>query len=92
MSRSRSFNYTINSDKRFLLLQLHEHFERLFESITEQNLEIKSASILLRTKTFQTLIFENKLQEHTNNRNLILSVLLNLFEKNYTKDLLYRSV
>ncbi len=92
MSRSRSFNYTINSDKRFLLLQLHEHFERLFENLTEQNLEIKSASILLRTKTFQTLIFENKLQEHTNNRNLILWVLLNLFENNYTKDLLYRSV
>lgn len=92
MSRSRSFNYNINSDKNFLLLELQKHLERLFENLTEKNLETKKVALLLRTKSFQTLIYESNLQEHTNNRNLIFSSIINLFEYNYNKDFLYRSV
>ena len=92
ISRSRSFNHNINSDKKFLLLQLHEHFEWIFESITKQNLEIKSISLLLRTKSFQTLIFECKLPEHTNNRSIIFDALINLFENYYNRGFVYRSV
>jgi hypothetical protein len=91
MSRTRSFNHHINSDKNFLLLQLTLNFERLFEKLTEKNLEIKKIALLLRTKNFQTLIYELNLQEHTNNRNIIFSSLIKLFEYNYNEKFLYRS-
>lgn len=92
MSRSRSFNHRINSDKNFLLSELHKHFERLFENLTEKSLETKKVALLLRTKSFQTLIYEANLEEHTNNRSFILTSLMNLFENYYNKDFLYRSV
>jgi hypothetical protein len=92
ISRSRSFNKNITNDKDFLLSQAKIHFERLFEEITDKNVEIKNISLLLRTKEFKTLVFDAKLPEFTNIRNLLLDKLLNLFENNYDFNLLYRSV
>jgi hypothetical protein len=91
MSRTRSFNHHISSDKNFLLLQLTQNFEWLFEKLIKQNLEIRKIALLLRTKNFQTLIYELNLQEHTNNRNIIFSSLIKLFEYNYNENFLYRS-
>jgi len=91
MSRTRSFNHNLNSNKVFLTNQLKEHFERLFENLIEKNLETKNISLLLRTKDFKTLIFDYPLQEHTNNRFFLFSKLFTLFEINYDKDIIYRS-
>lgn len=92
ISRSRSFNKNITNDKNFLLNQAKIHFERLFEEITDKNIEIKSISLLLRTKEFSTLIFEFKMQEYSNIRNELFKNLFELFEKNYDENILYRSV
>ncbi|MDD3302571.1 MAG: DNA polymerase IV [Candidatus Gracilibacteria bacterium] len=91
MSRTRSFNHNLNSNKIFLTNQLKEHFERLFENLIEKNLETKTISLLLRTKDFKTLIFDYQLQEHTNDRFFLFSKLFTLFEINYNKDTIYRS-
>jgi hypothetical protein len=48
--------------------------------------------LLLRTKEFKTLVFESKMPEHTNERDILLNNILILFEKYYDKNLLYRSV
>jgi nucleotidyltransferase/DNA polymerase involved in DNA repair len=92
ISRSRSFNKNITNDKNFLLSQAKIHFERLFEEITDKNIEVKHISLLLRTKEFKTLVFESKMPEHTNERDILLNNILILFEKYYDKNLLYRSV
>jgi hypothetical protein len=46
----------------------------------------------LRTKEFKTLVFEAKLPEFTNVRNILSEKLLNLFENNYDAQIFYRSV
>ncbi len=92
ISRSRSFNKNINSDKDFLFSEAKKHFERIFLNIVEKNLEIKAIALLLRTKEFKTLIFEYKLQEYTNNRKILFTHLTYLFEKNFNSLILYRSV
>lgn len=92
ISRSRSFNKTITNDKTFLLSQLHIHFERVFEDIIEKNLEIKTLSIMLRTKEFQTFYFTYHFPTFTCDRTLLHSVAVRLLEKSYDNSLLYRSV
>lgn len=92
ISRSRSFNKNINSDKDFLFKEAKKHFERVFENIIEKNLEIKEIALLLRTKEFETLIFNHIFPEYTNNRTILFTHLKYLFENNFKSDVLYRSV
>lgn len=92
ISRSRSFNKNITNDKGFLFKQALTHFDRLFEEITEKNIEVKSISLFFRNKDFQVLYFEEKLSEHTNNRKILFEKLTNLFENHYNNYLLCRSV
>lgn len=92
MSRSRSFNHSMTSNKDFLLQELYRHFEWLFERLTEKNFETKWVSILLRTKSFQTLIFDFHLPEHSNNRSTLLNISISLLENNFDKSIIYRSV
>jgi nucleotidyltransferase/DNA polymerase involved in DNA repair len=92
ISRSRSFNKNITNNKDFLLSQAKVHFERLFEEITDKNIEIKHISLLLRTKEFKTLVFESKMPEFTNERQVLFNNLITLFEKYYDENILYRSV
>jgi hypothetical protein len=75
-----------------LLSQAKVHFERLFEEITDKNIEIKHISLLLRTKEFKTLVFESKMPEFTNERQVLFNNLITLFEKYYDENILYRSV
>lgn len=92
ISRSRSFNKQITNNVPFLLEQLHIHFERVFETITEKNKEIKSISLLLRTKEFHTLVYDHVFSEHTNERKILYDAIITLFYTNYREDFLYRSV
>ena len=46
---------------------------------------------MLRDKNFNTYVFEHKLKIHTNIRENILIVVLELFNDNYNKNIIYRS-
>ena len=89
--RSRSFNSYKNSNYDFLKSQLLTHFERVFQDISKRNYEIKSISVMLRTKSFDTLIYTHKFNDYTNIREEIIKVVINLFEKNFNSIIIYRS-
>lgn len=90
--RSRSFNKQITSDYIFLKKQLINHFDIVYESITDKNLEIKSFSVMFRDKAFNTYVFTNKLRDYTNTRSIIFNSLIELFDRSYNSKILYRSI
>lgn len=92
ISRSRSFNKQITSDKNFLLSQLNIHFERLFEEITFKNFEVRCIWIIMRDKNFITYNYILKLNDYTNERNLLYLAVLQLFDTYYSESYLYRSI
>ena len=81
----------MTSNYDFLKSQLIIHFDTVYEDISNKNLEIKTISIMLRDKDFNTYMYNYKLKEHTNLRNIIFEKLIKLFNKNYQKNILYRS-
>lgn len=89
--RSRSFNKQMTSNIDFLKEQLLLNFDRVYETICDKNIEVKVISIMLRDKSFYTYIYDYKLPEHTNLRKVILGIVLDLFNNNYSADKTYRS-
>nr|MDD3720507.1 DNA polymerase IV [Candidatus Gracilibacteria bacterium] len=91
ISRTRSFNKGITSDREFLLKQILYNFDKVFEMISDKNLEVKSISVMLRDKGFYTYYFTHKFSDFTNLRKDLLSVVLSLFANNFDNKKLYRS-
>jgi len=91
ISRSRSFNKSMTSDYEYLKVQLINNFERVFEEVTMKNYEVRQVTLMLRTKEFTTLTYDLTLSEHTNIRNNLFSVMLDLFHRNYNENITYRS-
>jgi len=81
----------MTSNIDFLKEQLLLNFDRVYESICDKNIEVKVISIMLRDKSFYTYIYDYKLPEHTNLRKVILGIVLELFNNNYSADKTYRS-
>lgn len=92
ISRSRSFNKSITSDKEFLINELIGHFERVFEDITSKNFEVKRIAIFFRTKSFQVLTYEHTFPEYTNNRKVLYDTMVSLFSLHFQEHFLYRSM
>jgi len=67
------------------------NFDKVFEDISNKNLEIKTISIMLRDIEFNTLLYRKTLTTHTNNRKEILDNVFKLFEINYVNTKVYRS-
>lgn len=91
ISRTRSFNQNITTNKVFLLEQILYNFDKTFELISEKNLEIKNISLMLRDKSFNTYYFTYKFPEYTNIRKNLLLEVLKLFSDNFDDWKLYRS-
>ncbi len=91
ISRTRSFNKFMTSDKNFLLEQILYNFDKVFEEISDKNLEIKTISVMLRDKSFYTYYFTYKFTSFTNIRKDLLDALLRLFKNNFDDTKLYRS-
>jgi len=91
MSRWRSFNKNITNDKDYLKNQLILNFNWLYEKFVNKWFEIRTVSIFLRDKSFNTHIYNYNFLDHTYIRKNILKTILNLFEENYKKNTLYRS-
>lgn len=91
ISRTRSFNHNITSDIEFLKAQILLNFERVYREIIEKDFEVKTLSVMLRDKSFNTYYYDFSFSEHTNLRHILLTITLRLFENIYNKNILYRS-
>lgn len=91
MSRWRSFNYYITNNKDFLKKQLISNFNWLYEEFIAKWMELRTISIFLRDKALYTHIFTHNFMDHTYLRSNLLKKVLELFEKNYDINFLYRS-
>lgn len=58
MSRSRSFNKQMTTNKDFLKTQLLKNFNLLFEKMIKKEFEARKIALLLRDKSFVTHIYE----------------------------------
>ena len=92
MSRWRSFNKNITSNKIFLYKQLLINFNFLYEEFINKNLELKTISIFLRDKNFETNIYKYDLIDFTHLRYEILLKIKHLFQENiFLTNKYYRS-
>ncbi len=91
MSRGRSFNKHITSDKDFLYSQILLNFNHLYEELTLRNYKLRKVSIFFRDKEKITTIFHYNLPEFSTNRKEILEIVYRLFQKYYSPDILMRS-
>lgn len=90
-SRSRSFNSNINSNIDFLDNELLKNFEYVFRELFIKNLLVKHVSILLRDKDFNIYYSNYILPDYTNNREILLKIIKELFVNIYNDCLQYRS-
>ena len=91
MSRGRSFNKEITSDKSFLYSQILLNFNHLYEEFSLRNYQLKKVSIFFRNKEKLTTIFHYNLPEYTTSRKEILIIVQRLLETYYSSKELYRS-
>lgn len=91
ISRSRSFNKHITSNKDFLYEQLCIHFEYIFDELIEKWLQAKSIGIFFRDKWFHSFHFLHHFEMPISRRNILFWEMKALFEKHYETDILYRS-
>ena len=91
MSRGRSFNKNITSDRDFLYSQILLNFNHLYEEFTLRQYQLKKVSIFFRNKEKATTIFHYNLPEYTTSRKEILTIVQRLLETYYNSHELYRS-
>lgn len=91
MSRGRSFNKHITSNKEFVYSQLLENFNHLYEELTLRKYKTKKVSIFFRDKQKITHIFHVNLAEYTMSRQDLFQALQKLFSSYYNEGCLYRS-
>ena len=91
ISRTRSFNPYFTNDKKKLFEYLIYNFERAFRQLIDLNMRVKKLSIFLRKKDFIVDFWEYLFKDELDNRKVLLNVVENLFNKIYSKWVLYRS-
>ena len=91
MSRWRSFNKNITSNKEFLYSQFLLNFNHLYEEFTLRNYKLRKVSIFFRDKENTTTIFHYNFPEFSTNRKEILDIVQKLFQNYYNSNTLYRS-
>jgi nucleotidyltransferase/DNA polymerase involved in DNA repair len=91
MSRWRSFNKCLTSDRTFLNWQVLLHFAHLYEKFSDQSYSVKKMSLFFRNKEKVTSICHYVLPESTTDRKKMLSTLEKIFEKLYNPWTIYRS-
>jgi nucleotidyltransferase/DNA polymerase involved in DNA repair len=86
ISRTRSFNHRITTNKNFLREQILINFERAFEVLYENNLEIAEIWIMFRDKEFKQEYIFIKIPKYSNNHQEILTKMLAWFEALYSSE------
>lgn len=92
ISATRSFNHDKTSDKQFLWQHLMMNFERAYSRLIEKNLQTNHISLSFRrNKEWEVFWRDKRLYTHTQRKQTIMDILLELFEASYTPDILYRT-
>ena len=91
ISRTRSFNQELSTDKQFLREKLRRNFERAFEEMSSKNLETSHISIMFRNKDFICEYETYKIAKYTNSHTEISDIIHKLFEKLYSENRICRS-
>jgi nucleotidyltransferase/DNA polymerase involved in DNA repair len=86
ISRTRSFNHRITNNKDFLYQQILINFERAFEVLYDNNLEIAEVGIMFRDKEFKLEYIFMKIPKYSNNHEEILKDVLIWFNKLYSEN------
>ena len=90
ISRTRSFNKTINSNKDFLWQQIQMNTERMFEELTIRKYELRNITLKLKTKDWKSYGGTIELADYTFDRKLIHNALKTLLDEVYIPYTLYR--
>lgn len=91
ISRTRSFNHRITTNKEFLYEQLLINFERAFEVLYDNNLEIAEVGIMFRDKSFKQEYIFIKIPAYSNNHAEILQKINLGFQTLYSPERQCRS-
>jgi nucleotidyltransferase/DNA polymerase involved in DNA repair len=84
ISRTRSFNHRITTNKEYLREQILINFERAFEVLYDNNLEIAEVWIMFRDKSFKQEYVFIKIPAYSNNHSEILQKIIFWFEALYS--------
>jgi len=91
ISRTRSFNDTICSDKEFLWEKILINLERSYKDLMTHNLETRCITLYLRDKELRRYVYPFHFSERTADRRVILAKVRELFNEMYDPSILYRS-
>lgn len=91
ISRTASFNHRITNNKEFLYKQILINFERAFEVLYENNLELGEIGIMFRDKEFRQEYIFIKIPKYSNNHWEILKNILLWFNTLYSQNRSCRS-
>lgn len=86
ISRTRSFNHRITNNKIFLKQQILLNFERAFEVLYDNNLELAEVWVMFRDKQFKREYIFLKIPKYSNNHKEILEQILFWFDQLYQKN------
>jgi len=91
ISRTASFNKVMTKNKDFLWQQFVINFNRAYNELVRNNLEMKIIVLYLRDKEMKRYFFEYKFETYTVIRKDVLYQLRELFNKRVDFSILYRS-
>ena len=91
ISRTRSFNFEMTTDKNKLWLKLVSNFETAYIELMKNNFETKSIGLYLRDKQMKRYLYEWKFEQFTNNKKTLLESLKKLFNAYFINWIIYRS-
>ena len=89
-SKTRSFNHALTSDKTVLLRRLSDNLDIFFEELYRKRCELKSITVMLRTKEFTRTYASHEFSDYTLSRKEIYQVVEKLLSEIYCPDIIYR--
>ncbi|MDD2487076.1 MAG: DNA polymerase IV [Candidatus Gracilibacteria bacterium] len=91
ISRTRSFNREMTTDKDKIWFKLISNFEMAYSELMKNNFEIRSIGLYFRDKQMRKYLYEGKFEEYTNSKKMLLDSLKKIFDHHFTEGIIYRS-
>ncbi|MDA9129422.1 hypothetical protein N9J72_03025 [Candidatus Gracilibacteria bacterium] len=91
ISKTRSFNHDMTSNKQKLWGKLLLNIERFFEELYIQQVEVRNIKVFFRTKEMDTYKKTLEFEDYTCDRKVIYSAIEKLFSELYDSEIIYRS-
>ena len=91
IGRRRSFHPNFTDDKELLRSYLMHNFEKAYTQMLEEHVATKYLKVTLKLKSFERFKAKKRLPQITNNKQLLLNEMRELFEQCYQPWYLYRT-